>query len=139
MADQDAQRKNQQEQASEAPLLHRIIAWLGGLLVAMLLSYLGWQALFAQETPPRVETAVEAVEPQGESFLVLFVARNLGGSTAAALEIKGELRQGDRLLEESRATIDYLPAQSVSRGGLLFRQDPRQATLTLQPGGFVEP
>lgn len=139
MADQDAQRTGKPEQASEAPLLDRIIAWLGGLLVAVLFAYLGWQAAFLEETPPRIEITVESIEPQGQSFLVLFVARNLGGSTAAALEIKGEIRQGERTIEESRATIDFLPAHSARRGGLLFREDPRQAALTLGAEGYAEP
>ena len=78
------------------------------------------------------------IEAQPQGFLVPFEAVNDGDATAAAVEIVGRLRLGE-LTEESRVTIDYLPAASYGRGGLWFRQDPRQGELVLRAEGYLEP
>ena len=70
-------------------------------------------------------------------YVVDVVASNTGGETAAQVVIEGELIGGSP--EWREATIDYLPAGSERRAGLVFGADPRTHGLKLRAKGFVEP
>lgn len=62
---------------------------------------------------------------------------NTGGSTAAQVEIGGELVvSGD--VERSQVTLDYVPDGSLKRAGLIFHGDPGNGTLNVRPVGYRE-
>ena len=125
--------------SGKASLWEQAVALLGALLVGGVFAYLGWQALTASKGPPVISVQVTAIEPQPTGYLVRFEARNDGGSSAAAVEIVGLLTEGAATREEGRATLDYLPANSSDRGGLLFTRDPRRLHLDVRASGYAEP
>lgn len=116
----------------------RAVAAVAAILVAALFGFLIWQAFTARDAAPRIAFRVGEVQSQAQGFLVPFEAVNEGTATASAVEVVGQLRLGEAI-EESRVTIDYLPAASYGRGGLWFRQDPRQGELVLRAIGYLEP
>lgn len=80
-----------------------------------------------------------AVEPMSQGYVMTFKARNVGSTTAAALTVQARLLDGDQVIEEHEATIDYLPEQSERDGGFFFREDPRQHRIELTSDGYASP
>jgi uncharacterized protein (TIGR02588 family) len=88
---------------------------------------------------PTVIVDMDGIVETPSSFVALVRARNPADATAAKVEIEGEPRQGDGVLETSRIAFDYVPARSERRGRLYFRHDPRQYSLEARALGYSEP
>lgn len=121
------------------PLWERIVAGLGLVMVVALLGYLLHHAIAGDHSPPNILVEVVEVRDNGEDFLVIFDVRNAGGTTASSVVITGELTRFGLVTESATATIDFIPAESIRRGGLFFRHDPRETTLRITPSGYVVP
>jgi uncharacterized protein (TIGR02588 family) len=74
-----------------------------------------------------------------DGFRINFEIFNDGTSTAAAVQVRGELLQDGRPAETAEASFDYVPGQSSSRGGLLFTQDPQDREISIRAIGYTEP
>ncbi|WP_114391944.1 hypothetical protein [Oleisolibacter albus] len=121
------------------PPLEWAVSLLGAALVLSSLGYLGWQAVGERTTPPDIVADVRSARPRGSGWLIGVEVRNSGGSTAAAVEIRGRLEQAGTLVEESAVTLDYLPAASSRRIGLIFQHDPTCCDLRVLAEGYAEP
>ena len=115
------------------------VAALGGILLAVMIGYMIYVGATQADGPPEIVLQETGARPAGDAFVVEIVARNRGDSTAAALNISGALMEGDTVVEESKATIDYLPKQSEREAGLYFTKDPARYRLVLRPEGFAAP
>ena len=125
---------------SGARVWENAVAALGALLVAGTLGYVGWHALTETATPPALAVRVTSMAPQaGAGYLVTFTVANGGDAAAAGVRVVGELWHDRDLLETGEAVLDYVPAHSASRGGLVFGRDPRQHALAVRATGWVEP
>ncbi|MBW8304446.1 MAG: hypothetical protein K0M78_11005 [Brevundimonas sp.] len=113
-------------------LLEWAMGGLGALIVLAVLAVIGLEAFGAAE-PARLEARLGEVRPAGAVWLAEVEVRNLGGETAASVEVEGRL--GDRT---ARATIDYVPAHGEEGVTLSFDADPRGA-LELSVPGWSEP
>src|SRR3546814_1319011 len=105
---------------------------MGGFLV--------WDGVARPAGAPQV--VVQAGEPRAVSggFLVEFTARNDGHSSAANVQIVGEL--GERpggVLVRSETVLDYVPQGSTRTGWLRFTRDPARYGLAVMVGGQTEP
>lgn len=123
----------------EPPFWERVVAFLGLLLVLGSLGYLLYQGIWGSHTPPDIVVEPYGILDSGEDYLVRFKARNLGGKTAAEVKITGTLSRNGQQIEQSEATVDYVPAGSEQQGGLYFRSDPRQSQLEFRASGYREP
>jgi uncharacterized protein (TIGR02588 family) len=97
------------------------------------------QAVSQTEGPAKIELTAGDVEPTSQGYVLTFTARNIGSTTAAALTVKARLLDGEQVIEEREATIDYLPEQSERDGGFFFRADPRQHRTELASDGYASP
>lgn len=104
---------------------------LGGLLVLAALAVIALEASGARE-PARLEAELGEVRPAGARWLAEVEVRNLGGETAASVEVEGRL--GDHT---ARATVDYVPAHGKERVTLAFPADPRAAEVSV--AGWSKP
>jgi uncharacterized protein (TIGR02588 family) len=104
-------------------------------LVVAVFAYLGWQALFRPDIPPRI--TVETTEV--EDHRVTFRAHNAGTRAAAAVHIEGELLAGDSIVERATATLDYLPANATRGGGLVFRSAISGRNVRVHATGYADP
>ena len=121
------------------PALEWIVAALGLVLVVGVVAFLVVQATHDDGAPPILSVHVDSVVTLGDSaYLVQFTAENRGRATAAGVGIVGEVGEG-AAIEQSRASVDYLPGRSTHRGGLLFRGDPRGGRARLRVEGYREP
>jgi uncharacterized protein (TIGR02588 family) len=109
------------------------------LLVLGVVGYLLYDAVARPRTPPAVTVQADTVFKAGGLWLVEFRARNDGHQTAAAVRVEGELKEGEQTVETSEAVLDYVPGESVRRGGLFFRADPRAYRLELRAHGYQKP
>ena len=116
--------------------LEWITAAGGALILLGMIGYLTIFGLTKSDRLPEITVVGGPIEPAGSGYRVEFTARNDGHRTAAALQVRGVLRAGDAIVEESRAVIDYVPGASERKGGLFFMRDPRQNTLELRGEGY---
>ncbi|WP_181703700.1 hypothetical protein [Chthonobacter albigriseus] len=119
--------------------LEWIVAGVGVVLVASLVVFLALQAFTQAEGPPVIVLEPVGIEKVGDHWHVEVRVRNDGFSTAAALDIAGELKDGEETVGEATATLDYLPRHSERKAGLFFNQDPGAYRLELHARGYVEP
>ncbi len=119
------------------PWLEWAAAAVGLVLVLAAVFVIGREAVAGKPGPPQITVRAERVTETPSGFVVDVVATNSGGETAAAVVIEGELIGGTP--EWREATLDYLPAGSERRAGLVFGSDPRTHGLKLRAKGFVEP
>lgn len=115
------------------------VAAVGGIVLAVMIGYMIFVGATRSSGPPEILLQQTSARAAGDAFVVEIVARNRGKSTAAALNISGALMDGDTVVEESKATIDYLPKQSERHAGLFFTKDPALYRLVLRPEGFSAP
>ncbi|NTB96302.1 TIGR02588 family protein [Agrobacterium tumefaciens] len=119
------------------------VEWLTGvictLLVAAMLGWIGYDIYRYRPEDARFEIAVTGVEAQAGQYRVRFDIRNLSMTTAAQVQVRGDLQQNDATLESADVTFDYVASESFDTGTLFFRNDPRSATLTINVAGYTEP
>lgn len=123
----------------DAPLWMWGIALLGLAFVLGSIGFMLYEAAAGDSSPPDVTLRVASILPTRNGFLVEFRAANEGGTTAEGLTVEGELRDGDRSVETSDTTIEYVPAHSEREGGLFFTSDPRRYELRLRAKGYEKP
>lgn len=121
-----------------APALEWAAAGLGLALTLGAAGFILWEA--AQPVrPPEIALRTVAIDSTAHGYRVEVEATNAGLATAAAVEVEGELRLGDRTVETSTATFDYLPGRGTRTGGLVFENDPGAHELRLRTRGYVRP
>jgi uncharacterized protein (TIGR02588 family) len=125
--------------AKETSRWEWVSAAAGALLVAGAIGFLVHEAVVRSPEPPAITFEIDSVAAAPNGFLVQFRARNHGWTTAAGLQVAGELRAGGRSVETSEATLQYLPARAERAAGLFFTEDPRAHELTLRAVGYQTP
>jgi uncharacterized protein (TIGR02588 family) len=135
------QRSNKEEVARKpgTSTTEWIVAGISCLALLAVLVYLVIDGVSGRNgTAQLVVLPVEVSATEG-GYVVEFSASNRAGKSVAAAEIKGELRDGDEVIEESSATLDYVPQNSERSGALIFRSNPEAYDLRLFAGGYIEP
>lgn len=131
--------KKQTEQAS-TPSLEWIAAIVGLLLILVLVSIIGRQAISGQvNESPEIVIRMDAISPTTGGYAVTFSALNRTDSTAVSLNVEGTLKKGASLVERSSTTFDYLPGHGWVSGGFFFRQDPRRYAIAIRATSFQKP
>jgi uncharacterized protein (TIGR02588 family) len=130
-------QKQQEENA--IPILEWIVATVGFVLVASVISFLLYEAISGNRLPPDVKLSIDSVVQTRNGYLARITAINEGGITAEGVDIEGELKRGTETIERSQTTIDYLPPRSEKKAGLFFTRDPRQLDLQVRSLGYEEP
>ena len=116
-----------------------IVGGVCGVLVLAMIGYILYEAIRVTSSLPELSVMADNVKPTGGGFRVEFRAINDGDATAASVKVEGQLMSGDRIVETSDVTLDYVPLHSEQKGGLIFRNDPRQHRLEVQVKGYMEP
>jgi len=133
-----AQKKN--PQSADVPVWEWVVAALGALLFLSTIALLAFEAATKNVSPPDIVLESEAPAKASGGYLVPVRAVNRGSSTASRLKIAGRLLDRDsHVIEEAEIEFDYLAAHSEDRGGLIFRNDPRNFELKLIAKGYVSP
>jgi uncharacterized protein (TIGR02588 family) len=131
--------EDDQQSQERPPRLEWTVAAFGLLIVLATLGVLTYQALGAGESPADIVNRVVAVRPVTGGHLVQVEVRNNGGETTAGLIVKGTLKQGERDVETSEVTLNYVPGRSTREAGLFFTENPQRYRLELRALGYQEP
>lgn len=89
--------------------------------------------------PPQMAITTEAVQRKQNQFYVPFTVENIGGGTAESVQVIGELKQGDQVLEGGEQQIDFLSGGEQEEGAFIFSQDPRRYSLTVRVASYKLP
>ena len=116
-------------------MLEWTVAALSAAMVLALVGFLLHDALTRSPSPPDLDVRSDSVVSVGAGYLVAVTVSNGGGRTAASVQLRGELLQGDSVLETSEAVLDYVPVGAHRHAGLQFELDPEAPTLV---GATVE-
>lgn len=99
-----------------------------------------YEAVTAPANPvPQIVVRVDTVIAYPSGHVVEFRAINAGDATAAGVQVEGELRSDTGVVERSESTVDFVPARSWRKGGLLFKGDPRAHRMEVRAVGFGRP
>lgn len=138
MADKDS-NNSEKKDLKQIPVLEWIVAVIGLILVIATIGFMLYKAVTSENTPPRFVTNIEKIDEINSGYLVIFKVINEGEKTASGVEIEGVLKNGTETLETSGATIDYVPSKSDSKGGLFFKNNPKQFMPEIRVKGYSEP
>lgn len=132
-----ARNRQASDSKSDIPLLEWISAGIGLVLAATAIGFTAWDALFGVDGPPVIEVRLKHVTPTPHGYVAEVEAFNHGGAPAAQVQIEGRIAGADEP-EISNLTLDYIPEQSRTSGGLIFEHDPRAGDLKLRATGFAD-
>lgn len=135
-----AEHKATSDGKVRTPLLEWIAAGIGLLLTLMMLGVIGREALNGEtEQVPVIAVAATGIAPAAPGYVLAFEASNKTGGTAAAVEVEATLKDGETIVETSKATLDYVPGHGKAKGGVFFAKDPRRHELEIRALGFQIP
>jgi uncharacterized protein (TIGR02588 family) len=129
----------EQSKKRDVPLIEKLIAAGGLLLVLAVVGSLGYEAVTRDGSPPDIEVKVNDIQRVGAGYRVRFSALNHGETTGAQVRIKGELKEGEKLVEESVTILTYVPDKGKQEGGLFFEHNPGAYRLQLRASGYEKP
>jgi uncharacterized protein (TIGR02588 family) len=113
---------------------------LGTLAVVAIVLYLLLAGPRHDAGQPRIVVDLApAAQGVGGIWVVPFTATNGSDAPAQQIQLEATLRQGERILQQSLASIDFLGGHSSAEGGFVFSQDPGGAELTARVQGFARP
>lgn len=119
------------------------IEWLTGLLsLAAICAVIGWlfvDIMTSEDRQPELVARVISTEKIASGWQVVFELRNNATLAAAGVEVRAQLLDKSRLVEEAEVTFDYVAGGSQSRGAVIFENDPKRLDLTIRAVGFTEP
>lgn len=119
--------------------LHWIAAGFGAVIFVGVIAILVGYGLSEGGTPPVI--TVHAAPPMrvAEGYSVVVTVENMGGSTAADIEIEGRAGAADTEWAVARARLDYLPPGSDREATLLFTHNPDAGDLRVRVLGYRTP
>lgn len=134
-------RRDEDDRAkySGPPPAEWAVAALGLLLVAGTISFLIYQAVAGNSSPPDIAVEAGAISPVSGGYLVAIRVINRGGSSAKGVIVEGTLNQGESSVGKAETRFDYVPSRSERKGGLFFADDPRRFELQLRVLGYENP
>lgn len=113
---------------------------LGGAITIAVLGFMLYEALTEPANPvPKLVVRVDTIVAYPSGYVAELRAINAGDATAARVQVQGELRADTGVIERSESTVDFVPARSWRRGGLVFQNDPRRHRLEVRVVGFDRP
>jgi uncharacterized protein (TIGR02588 family) len=119
------------------------IEWATGLVsLAAICAVIGWLVLdiwMSEDRQPELVARVVSTEKITSGWQVVFELSNRATLAAAGVEVRAQLLDQARLVEEAEVTFDYIAAGSATRGAVIFENDPSRLALTIRAVGFSEP
>ncbi len=82
--------------------------------------------------------SAEAGQPEaaGTGFHIPFLVRNEGKASAASVIVEAVILAKTRAEQRSKVTLDYVPAQSKTKGGFVLTQDPPGSPVHVRVLGY---
>jgi uncharacterized protein (TIGR02588 family) len=124
--------------APDTPVLERLTAAVGALLLLGVCGALAWDAWRGEDRPADFAFRVLEVAPgEGGRRVVRFEVENVGDRTAEEVAVRGVLAADPP--ESARLVVDFLAPGERREGAFLFAADPAAFPLELAAESFREP
>src|SRR5688572_10493179 len=104
--------KSHNIEASEPNWLEWVTGIVSTLIVLGIIGWIAGQAIVEQETPPEFRSETLATQAVAGGFRVDFEIFNDGSTTAAGVEVRGELMEAGNPVGDAQVTFDYVPGKS---------------------------
>ncbi len=91
------------------------------------------------QSSPILEISTDSAEQREASYYVPFTVINLGGKTAATVQVIAELRIDSETVESGEQTIDFLSREEEVEGAFVFTRDPGEGELTVRVASYLNP
>ena len=131
-------RDENEKQSSGPDWLERIASWTSGALMLALAAFLVWDAR-KTDLPAAVEATAEAPRASGTRYLLPVLVRNTGDEPAQDVQVKIEIRDGDKVVADADLTIDWLAGRSKRHVVAVLPVNPATAKVSVEVTGFTEP
>lgn len=113
---------------------------LASAIVTLLIGLICYVWVTQGDEPPIL--TIDQTQPirqvQGQ-YYVPFTLKNSGGRTAESVQVIGELKQGDQVLETGEQQIDFLSSNEEEEGAFVFSQNPQRADLSIRVASYKLP
>lgn len=130
---------DRQGTAQPVPAMEWVLSAVGAILVCVMIASTLYHGIRSTSAYPELSVAVDHVETTQSGYLVVFRAQNTGDVTAAQVTVEGQLIRDGLTIETISVILDFVPAQSGSRGGMLFENDPSDFELQLRAVSYTDP
>jgi uncharacterized protein (TIGR02588 family) len=121
--------------SSKARIVENALAMLSACLIAAMIGYLFYAAIFLTPTP----VALSVVAGPSDAGSIGFTVTNDGGQTASNVRVSLVLRDGDRLVDRRTVMLDYVPAHSEKTGAHLIEEEERHLDRDFVVEGYMDP
>jgi uncharacterized protein (TIGR02588 family) len=120
-------------------LIEWIVSSTGTILFMFTLGFVLYNAVFGNGTPANINLRTLSVQQNGTDYLITIEAFNKGDASVEGLEVEVTLLDNGNEVEKGVTTFDYVPGNSKRKGGIFFRNNPKEYKIELRPLGFEEP
>ncbi len=135
--DPQATKSNPKESRSAAEQISFFIALIILLGIIGSVGYL-WVSDRAQ-SPAVLQISTKSIEQREASYYLPFTVTNLGGQTAATVQVIAELRINNEIVEWGEQTIDFLSQEQEAEGTFIFVRNPDEGELTVRVASYSKP
>lgn len=109
-------------------------------ILAIVISLVGYMWLNEKNQPPILTVhKKQTIREIDGKFYVPFEIVNIGGETAASVQIIAELQIADKVVEAGEQQIDFLSDDEKEEGAFIFSQNPNQGQLTVRVASYKLP
>src|SRR5690606_25511132 len=114
------------------PMIEWIFGAVSALLVAGVIGFLAFEALFGDSRPPDLDVSIERIDKSAGGTLILVAVTNTGDKAAADVGIQARVSGPDGNAELREIRFDFVAAHSVRHGAFLVQgQDVESADVVL--------
>lgn len=112
---------------------------LSALIVAGLVGLVLLSWITQSQEPPILSVRAETMRVTNGQFYIPFTVENTGGDTAESVQVVGELRRGEQIIESGEQQIDFLASHEQQSGAFVFTQNPQTGRLSLRVASYQLP
>ncbi|MFV3076867.1 hypothetical protein [Niveispirillum fermenti] len=121
------------------PVSEWVFSGISGVMVAGLILFLGYQALFGADTPAELEVTIERMRTVDNGTMVMVALVNRGDEAAAAVTVNATADGRTGNAAAKQIEFDYIAAHAIRRGAFLFPPGTTPDMLTIEIGGYAAP
>ncbi|EDX83680.1 conserved hypothetical protein TIGR02588 [Synechococcus sp. PCC 7335] len=132
--------KSGSRQPDSQSLTEQVSFFLALAILLIIVSCVGYLWVSDRtQSPSILEISTRSTEQRQASYYVPFTVTNLGGTTAATVQIIAELRIDNEIVEWGEQTIDFLSRDEEAEGAFVFVRNPSDGELTVRVASYSAP
>lgn len=131
--------KEQTRSDKSRPAVEWIFGSVSAIVIAGLVLFLGYQALFGDTRPPELLVSVDRIDRLDSGTAVIVSVANRGDEAAAAVTVYASASDASGRALRKQIEFDYIAAHAMRRGAFLFPGPISSDAFELEIGGYTDP